>query len=69
MTIGPLDAVISRDRDPHVPVGGVRALLNGYIDLPELTGDLDRYLVASTLEPDAGVLGALVLALQAAGLS
>jgi fructokinase len=47
----------------------VRTLLNSYIDLPELTGDLGSYLVPSTLEPDAGVLGALVLALQVAGLS
>lgn len=41
-------------------------LLNGYVDAPELGAAIDDYVVAPALGGDAGVLGALVLAEQAA---
>jgi fructokinase len=40
-------------------------LLNGYLEIPELTGDLDRYVVPSPLEGRAGLLGAVELAARA----
>jgi fructokinase len=40
--------------------------LNGYLDLDDLTGGVDRYVVAPGLGALAGPLGALALALQAA---
>lgn len=40
----------------------VRDLLAGYIDSPELSGDLDDYIVAPALGDLAGVLGSLELA-------
>jgi len=42
-------------------------LLNGYLDVPQLTQDIDRYIVASPLQGRAGLLGALELASRAAG--
>lgn len=42
-------------------------LLNGYLDVPQLTEDIDRYIVASPLQGRAGLLGALELASRAAG--
>jgi fructokinase len=46
----------------------VQNLMNGYLDLPQLTRDIDRYLVPSALGGSAGVLGALILASREAGL-
>ena len=47
-------------------MGGVRReltrLLGGYLQRPELTGDLTNFLVAPQLGDDAGVLGAIALA-------
>jgi fructokinase len=40
-------------------------LLNGYLDVPELTREIDRYIVPSPLEGRAGLLGALELASRA----
>jgi len=40
-------------------------LLNGYLDVPELTRDIDRYIVPSPLEGRAGLLGALELSARA----
>lgn len=45
----------------------VVSLLNGYIDLREITDCIHRYVVPPALADRAGVLGALVLAEQAAG--
>lgn len=44
----------------------VRRWLGGYIDRSELLTGTDRYVVAPALGDNAGVLGALVLALEAA---
>ena len=41
-------------------------LLNGYIEAPEITERAERYVVPAKLGPRAGVLGALVLAEDAA---
>jgi fructokinase len=38
------------------------SLLGGYLDRPELAGDLRDYVVAPQLGDDAGVLGAIALA-------
>jgi fructokinase len=46
----------------------VRDLLAGYVAVPELTEDLDSYIVPPALGRLAGVVGALVLAEQAAGV-
>jgi fructokinase len=39
--------------------------LNGYLDLDNLTGGVDRYVVSPGLGALAGPLGALALAMQA----
>jgi fructokinase len=44
----------------------VQALLNGYVQAPEVTTDLERYVVPPALGARAGVLGALALAQDAA---
>jgi len=41
--------------------------LGGYIDRLEILGDIDHYVVPPTLGANAGVLGALALAIGAAG--
>jgi fructokinase len=43
-----------------------RALLNGYLEAPELGAGIDHYLVAPALGADAGVLGAIALAQEEA---
>jgi fructokinase len=43
-----------------------RHWLGGYIDRSEVISQLDRYVVAPGLGDNAGVLGALVLAMDAA---
>jgi fructokinase len=43
----------------------LRESLNGYVDLPEMTGDIDRYIVMPGLGLHAGPLGALALAADA----
>lgn len=43
--------------------------LGGYIDRLEILGDIDHYVVPPTLGANAGVLGALALAIGAAGKS
>lgn len=43
----------------------VQALLNGYIQAPQLLDDIDGYIVAPALGGRAGVVGALVLAEEA----
>jgi fructokinase len=45
----------------------VQALLNGYVRSPQITEDIDSYIVAPELGSRAGVLGAIALARQAAG--
>jgi len=45
----------------------LRRWLGGYIDRREILDGVDRYVVAPELGDRAGVLGALVLALDAAG--
>jgi fructokinase len=45
----------------------LRRWLGGYIDRREILDGADRYVVAPELGDRAGVLGALVLALNAAG--
>lgn len=44
----------------------LKALLNGYIQAPEVLDDMDGYVVAPALGSRSGVIGALVLAAQAA---
>ncbi|HLW25214.1 MAG TPA: ROK family protein [Steroidobacteraceae bacterium] len=44
---------------------GLEASIHGYLDLPALVGDLDRYVIAPGLGASAGPLGALALALDA----
>jgi fructokinase len=44
----------------------LRHWLGGYIDRSEILDDTDRYVVAPALGDNAGVLGALVLAMDAA---
>ena len=46
----------------------LRSLLNGYVQHPLLREDIDGYVVPPGLGDDAGVLGALALALDAASL-
>jgi fructokinase len=54
-------------------LGHVRRLLtqslNGYLDLDELTGGVDRYIVSPGLGALAGPLGALALAAEAYAVS
>ncbi len=45
----------------------VQALLNGYIQAPAILEQIDTYIVPPRLGSRAGILGALVLAEQAAG--
>jgi fructokinase len=42
----------------------VQAMLNGYLDVPAITEQIDTYIVPPGLGSDAGVLGALALAEQ-----
>ena len=44
----------------------LKALLNGYIQAPEVLDEMDGYVVAPALGGRSGVIGALVLAEQAA---
>ena len=43
----------------------MKGSLNGYIDLEEMAGDIDRYVVVPGLGPLAGPLGSLALAADA----
>lgn len=43
----------------------VKALLNGYLQIPALLGDIDTYIVPPDLGARAGVLGAIALAQEA----
>lgn len=45
----------------------VQELLHGYLQTPQITTDIDRYIVAPALGPRAGIAGALALAMDAAG--
>ena len=42
--------------------GRVRALINGYVDVPMTRDRIDRYIVPPALGGDAGLLGAIALA-------
>jgi fructokinase len=44
----------------------VARLLNGYVDVPAITERIDGYIAAPALGADAGVLGGIVLAQDAA---
>jgi fructokinase len=44
----------------------VQELLNGYISAPEIIAQIDQYIIPPQLGPQAGVLGAIALAQQAA---
>jgi fructokinase len=46
-----------------------RALLNGYIDAPELADQIDAYIVPPALGNRSGILGALALAADAVATS
>lgn len=43
----------------------VQELLNGYLQVPEVTEQIDDYIVPPMLGPEVGVLGAIALAQQA----
>ncbi|HEY4552393.1 MAG TPA: ROK family protein [Bacillaceae bacterium] len=45
----------------------VQKLLNGYVSFPEITERIEEYIVPPGLGDDAGIIGALKLARQAAG--
>ena len=45
----------------------VHAMLNGYLQCPEIMDDMDAFVVPPGLGDDAGVTGALALAREAAG--
>ena len=45
----------------------VQRLLNGYVQKPEITNAIDAYIVSPGLGNRAGVLGAVALAMDAAG--
>jgi fructokinase len=47
----------------------VRDLLNGYLQVPSILDQIDEYIVPPGLGSQAGVLGAIALAQQAAGVS
>jgi fructokinase len=49
--------------------GRVRELLNGYLQVPAILDQIDEYIVPPGLGNQAGVLGAIALAQQAAGVS
>ena len=49
--------------------GRVRELLNGYLQAPAIMDRIDEYIVPPGLGNRAGVLGAIALAQQAAGVS
>jgi fructokinase len=49
--------------------GRVRELLNGYLQVPAILDQIDEYIVPPGLGNRAGVLGAIALAQQAAGVS
>lgn len=51
-------------RQPLLPLihDRVRALINGYVDVPMTRDRIDRYIVPPALGGDAGVLGAIALA-------
>jgi fructokinase len=49
--------------------GRVRELLNGYLQAPAILDRIDEYIVPPGLGSRAGVLGAIALAQQAAGVS
>jgi fructokinase len=49
--------------------GRVRELLNGYLQAPAILDRIDEYIVPPRLGNRAGVLGAIALAQQAAGVS
>ena len=44
----------------------VLALLNGYVQVPAILEEIDKYIVLPVLGGEAGVLGAIALAQQAA---
>jgi fructokinase len=48
--------------------GRVRELLNGYLQVPAILDQIDEYIVPPGLGNRAGVLGAIALAQQAAGV-
>lgn len=43
----------------------VQKILNGYVSLPQITEQIDEYIVPPALGDDAGITGALMLAKQA----
>ncbi len=47
----------------------VRALLNGYIDAPEILRHIETYIVPPGLGERAGILGAIALAHRECGTS
>jgi fructokinase len=49
--------------------GRVRELLNGYLQAPAILDQIDEYIVPPGLGNRSGVLGAIALAQQAAGIS
>jgi fructokinase len=49
--------------------GRVRELLNGYLQVPAILDQIDEYIVPPGLGNRAGVLGAIALAQQTAGVS
>ena len=57
------------DQDQLFPMirNHVQELLNNYISAPEIIEHIDRYIIPPRLGAQAGVLGAIALAQQAAG--
>ena len=71
MTVSPQRIVIgggvmSRARLLPLILPRMQHWLGGYVDRPEILLAADRYVVAPKLGDDAGVLGALALAIDAA---